>query len=78
MRWEPMVVRAARWAFFGVFVAGIGFATAAPMPAPETDSVPLATDVRLGGDEAQTRFIMDISQKIDLHVFTLADRFRPH
>jgi N-acetylmuramoyl-L-alanine amidase len=76
MRWEPMVVRAARWAFFGVFAAGIGLATAAPMPAPATDSAPLATDVRLGGDEAQTRFIMDLSQKIDLHVFTLADPYR--
>jgi N-acetylmuramoyl-L-alanine amidase len=75
MRWEPMVVRAARWAFFGMFVGGIGLATAAPQ-APETDSVPFATDVRLGGDEAQTRFIMDISQKIDLHVFTLADPYR--
>jgi hypothetical protein len=37
MRWEPMVVRAARWAFFGVFAAGIGLATAAPIPAPATD-----------------------------------------
>jgi N-acetylmuramoyl-L-alanine amidase len=71
-----MVVRAARWAFFGMFVAGIGLATAAPMPAAETDSAPAATDVRLGGDEAQTRFIMDLSQKIDLHVFTLADPYR--
>jgi N-acetylmuramoyl-L-alanine amidase len=71
-----MVVRAARWAFFGVFAAGIGLATAAPIPAPATDSAPLATDVRLAGDEAQTRFIMDLSQKIDLHVFTLADPYR--
>jgi N-acetylmuramoyl-L-alanine amidase len=71
-----MVVRAARWAFFGLFAAGIGLATAAPMPAPATDAAPLATDVRLGGDEAQTRFIMDLSQKIDLHVFTLADPYR--
>jgi len=75
MRWEPMFVRAVRWAFFGMFAAGIGLATAAPQ-APASDSVPLAIEVRLGGDEAQTRFIMDISQKIDLHVFTLADPYR--
>jgi N-acetylmuramoyl-L-alanine amidase len=75
MRWEPMFVRAVRWAFFGMFGAGIGLATAAPQ-APASDSVPLATEVRLAGDEAQTRFIMDISQKIDLHVFTLADPYR--
>ncbi|HEX8827243.1 MAG TPA: N-acetylmuramoyl-L-alanine amidase [Xanthobacteraceae bacterium] len=74
-----MVVRAARWAFFGMFAVGIGLATAAPMPAPASESAPsapLATDVRLGGDEAQTRFIMDLSQKIDLHVFALADPYR--
>jgi N-acetylmuramoyl-L-alanine amidase len=75
MRWEPMFVRAVRWAFFGMFAGGIGLATAAPQ-APASDSVPLATEVRLAGDEAQTRFIMDISQKIDLHVFTLADPYR--
>jgi N-acetylmuramoyl-L-alanine amidase len=58
-----------------MFAAGIGLATAAPQ-APASDSVRLATEVRLAGDEAQTRFIMDISQKIDLHVFTLADPYR--
>ena len=36
----------------------------------------MATDVRLGGDEAQTRFVMDLSRKIDLHAFTLADPYR--
>ena len=75
MRWEPMFVRAVGWALFGMFAAGVGLATAAPQ-APASDSVPVATEVRLGGDEAQTRFIMDISQKIDLHVFTLADPYR--
>jgi N-acetylmuramoyl-L-alanine amidase len=75
MRWEPMFVRAVGWALFGMFVAGVGLATAAPQ-ALASDSVPVATEVRLGGDEAQTRFIMDISQKIDLHVFTLADPYR--
>jgi len=75
MRWEPMFVRAVGWALFGMLAAGVGLATAAPQ-APAGDSVPVATEVRLGGDEAQTRFIMDISQKIDLHVFTLADPYR--
>ena len=75
MRWELMFVRAVGWALFGMLAAGVGLATAAPQ-APASDSVPVATEVRLGGDEAQTRFIMDISQKIDLHVFTLADPYR--
>ena len=79
MRSERMVVQAARLAFLGVLFAAAGFAAraqAAPIAGPAGDSFPLATDVRLGGDEAQTRFVMDLSRKIDLHVFTLADPYR--
>jgi N-acetylmuramoyl-L-alanine amidase len=32
--------------------------------------------MRLGGDATQTRFIMDLDRKIDVHVFTLADPYR--
>jgi len=74
-----MVVQAARLAFLGVLFAAVGFAAraqAGPIAGPAADSFPLATDVRLGGDEAQTRFVMDLSRKIDLHVFTLADPYR--
>ena len=42
----------------------------------QSGAYPMATDVRLGGDAAQTRFIMDLSRKIDLHAFTLADPYR--
>jgi N-acetylmuramoyl-L-alanine amidase len=45
-------------------------------PAPAADSLPVATDVRLGGDESQTRFVMDFSRKIDVRAFTLADPYR--
>ena len=79
MRSERMVVQAARLAFLGVLFAAVGFAAraqAGPIAGPGADSFPLATDVRLGGDEAQTRFVMDLSRKIDLHVFTLADPYR--
>jgi N-acetylmuramoyl-L-alanine amidase len=78
MRSEPMVVQAVRLAFFGALIAGIGLAAGA-RAAPATvsaDSFPIATDARLGGDEAQTRFVMDLSRKIDLHLFTLADPYR--
>ena len=37
---------------------------------------PVATDTRVGGDDAQTRFVMDFSQKVDLRAFTLADPYR--
>jgi N-acetylmuramoyl-L-alanine amidase len=78
MRSEPMVVQAARLAFSGVLLAAIGLTAQAPA-APATvpaDSFPVATDARLGGDETQTRFILDLTRKIDLHVFTLADPYR--
>ena len=32
--------------------------------------------MRIGGDDKQTRFVMDLSQKIDLAAFTLADPYR--
>jgi len=36
----------------------------------------VASDVRLGGDDNQTRFVLDLDQKIDLTAFTLADPYR--
>ena len=36
----------------------------------------IATDLRIGGDDKQTRFVVDLSRKIDLAAFTLADPYR--
>jgi N-acetylmuramoyl-L-alanine amidase len=36
----------------------------------------VATDSRVGGDGAQTRFVMDFSRKVDFRAFTLADPYR--
>ena len=49
-----------------------------PVPAPPAGGaeVVVATDVRLGGDENQTRLIVDLSRKIDVRAFTLADPYR--
>jgi N-acetylmuramoyl-L-alanine amidase len=73
-----MVVRAVNWAFLGMLCAMSALAVPALAAAPmaPSDSLPVATDVRLGGDEAQTRFIMDFSRKIDMRAFTLADPYR--
>jgi N-acetylmuramoyl-L-alanine amidase len=71
-----MVIQAVRLAVFGTLIAGIGLAAAAAAAPAAADSFPVATDARLGGDETQTRFVMDLSRKIDLHVFTLADPYR--
>jgi N-acetylmuramoyl-L-alanine amidase len=76
MGWNPMPVRAARWALLGALFAGTVAAAGAPATVPAADSYPVATDVRLGGDGTQTRLVMDLDRKIDLHVFTLADPYR--
>jgi len=74
-----MVVRAANWAFLGMLCAMGAQAADSPAAAPPaspSDSLPVAIDARLGGDETQTRFVMDFSRKIDLRAFTLADPYR--
>jgi N-acetylmuramoyl-L-alanine amidase len=71
-----MVIQAVRLAFFGALIAGIGLAAAALAAPASADSFPVATDARLGGDDTQTRFVLDLNRKIDLHVFTLADPYR--
>ena len=73
-----MAVRAAIWAFLGLLCAASVSAAERPAApaASAPDSLPVATDARLGGDESQTRFVMDFSRKIDLHAFTLADPYR--
>lgn len=67
---------------------GTGLVTASParaaegvdsraLPAPgSSQETPAATDVRVGGDDKQTRFVLDLTQKIDLAAFTLADPYR--
>jgi N-acetylmuramoyl-L-alanine amidase len=41
-----------------------------------TESTPVASDVRLGGDTKQTRFVVDLDRKVDIVAFTLADPYR--
>jgi N-acetylmuramoyl-L-alanine amidase len=60
-------------------LAAAGFsrpAEAADTRANTEASYPVATDSRVGGDDAQTRFVMDFSKRVELHAFTLADPYR--
>jgi N-acetylmuramoyl-L-alanine amidase len=58
-----------------VVLAAEPSAAAHKLPAV-TDSIPIATDVRLGGDDKQTRFVIDLDRKLDVAAFTLADPYR--
>jgi N-acetylmuramoyl-L-alanine amidase len=63
-------------------VIAVLIALAGSVPAPAAsltaaaDRYPVATDSRLGGDENQVRFVLDLTRKIDLRAFTLADPYR--
>jgi N-acetylmuramoyl-L-alanine amidase len=67
-----------------VFVAGamastlpaataVAQGTAAPGPGAD---LPVASDVRLAGDATRTRFVIDVSKRVDPSAFTLADPYR--
>jgi N-acetylmuramoyl-L-alanine amidase len=47
-----------------------------PAAAGAAGPFPAATDVRLGGDEHNTRLVIDLTEKIDVATFTLADPYR--
>lgn len=82
-------MRTAAIAFAIVFaVSGtIGDAAAQQKPPGFTNSVSpgakaliagktVALDARLAGDGQRTRFVVDLSRKVELHAFTLADPYR--
>jgi len=76
-----MSVRAASLAIvFGTIVlrgACAGEPAVAPAPPSRMASdLPIASDIRLAGDDAQTRFVVDFSQKIDFRAFALANPYR--
>jgi N-acetylmuramoyl-L-alanine amidase len=66
-----------------LLAAALGFSPAAGLTAvsaagaaDNAQVVASATAVRVGGDEKQTRFVMDLDRKVDLATFTLADPYR--
>lgn len=61
-------------AMIGVVLPGGVWAAAPETRAPA--DVPVANDVRLAGDEAKTRFIVDFNRKIDMRAFALANPYR--
>ena len=64
----------------GTFVFAIPWMAGWPVAAaPQTRAVgdfPVASEIRLGGDDRQTRLVVDFSQKIDIRAFALANPYR--
>ena len=59
--------------FLSAIAAMTAFSARAQTP---PDPLPVATDVRLAGDEKETRIIFDLTKKIDVRAFTLANPYR--
>jgi N-acetylmuramoyl-L-alanine amidase len=67
-------------------ICALLIACAVPLPVSAADEspprgavagpLPVVTDVRVAGDDLQTRFVLDIDRKIDLRAFVLADPYR--
>jgi N-acetylmuramoyl-L-alanine amidase len=71
---EPATFRAIR---VGLSVGLVLIGTALPSAwSGARAEVPVVTDARLAGDEKETRLVLDLSRKVDLRAFTLADPYR--
>jgi N-acetylmuramoyl-L-alanine amidase len=77
-----MSIRAARWAVLivtTIMLVGPWAARHASAAGPQTrlaGDFPVASAARVGGDEGQTRMVVDFSHKVDIRAFTLANPYR--
>jgi N-acetylmuramoyl-L-alanine amidase len=70
---------AGRWAFSILYIAVLAAGVAGavmPARAQSLDSLPIATDARLAGDDKETRLVLDLTRKLDIRTFTLANPYR--
>jgi N-acetylmuramoyl-L-alanine amidase len=79
--WTTMSVCAGLAVVFSTMLLGAAAAaertgSTVATPARAAGDLPLASDIRVGGDEHQTRFVVDFDKKVDFRVFTLANPYR--
>jgi N-acetylmuramoyl-L-alanine amidase len=60
----------------GLLPAGAQERAALARPAVPTQTFPVASDARLGGDGGRTRLVLDLTRPIEIAAFTLADPYR--
>ncbi|MBI1211612.1 MAG: AMIN domain-containing protein [Alphaproteobacteria bacterium] len=79
--WIRSVARAVAAAFCALVLSGAAFADP-PTPRPKPIDILIAatriavTDARIGQNGNHTRFVLNLSEKVDFEVFTLADPYR--
>lgn len=57
-------------------VAAVASGLVQVRPVVASQAFPVATGARVAGDQKQTRLVVDISQKVDIRAFTLANPYR--
>jgi N-acetylmuramoyl-L-alanine amidase len=75
-RWTIRIVAAAALTLCGAISALLSSSALAQSRATAPAALPVATDIRLAGDERATRLVMDVTATIGLRAFTLADPYR--
>jgi len=79
---ERIAVRAAglvlllSWAIVISSASAAERTDAATAPSRPSADFPVVSDIRLVGDETQSRMVLDLSEKVDVRAFTLADPYR--
>ena len=69
-RWRTTILAAALLTLTGVSPVLAQSRVQAP------SALPVATDIRVAGDDKETRLIMDVTQNLGVRAFTLADPYR--
>ena len=69
---KPAVTTSTVFALWGLLLVVL-CAPGASNERPPGESPPVASDARIAGDVTRTRFVMDLSRRIDVSVFTLAE-----
>ena len=77
---SPMSQRAGLAVLLSAVLFGSGAAAeragAAAPAARAVSGLPVASEVRVAGDDTQTRFVVDLDKTIDIRAFTLANPYR--
>ena len=83
-----MAIRSLHLALAGFGFVAVGVFLCSPLASSEATETaiipvsapagvyPVASEARLAGDDKQTRFVLELDRKIDLHAFALADPYR--
>lgn len=74
--WGMAILARRRLPLLGLVAFWLAVAALAAPPVGAQNGTTIANDARLAGDRERTRFVADLSKKVEFHVFSLADPYR--